>query len=200
MRRRRSASDGAAERIKRSMTHVALARTHARRYRHDGRARGSGARGGLLGAAAGQLSRCGRARRRSPRATSRRWRRFTTFRPGARPAITGEMRWRCSSPAPARRITSRCMPAIPTIPTAAAARIPGHTFICGPTGSGKTVFIGFLVAMLARQGATQVLFDKDRGLEILVRALGGMYLPLETACRPASIRCSCRRRRRTSSS
>ena len=29
-----------------------------------------------------------------------------------------------------------------------------------------------------RQGATQVVFDKDRGLEILVRALGGEYLPL----------------------
>ena len=54
----------------------------------------------------------------------------------------------------------------------------GHTFICGPTGSGKTVFIGFLIAMLARQGATQVIFDKDRGLEILVRALDGEYLPL----------------------
>jgi type IV secretion system protein VirB4 len=54
----------------------------------------------------------------------------------------------------------------------------GHTFICGPTGSGKTVFIGFLVAMLRREGVTQVIFDKDRGLEILVRALGGEYLPV----------------------
>ena len=54
----------------------------------------------------------------------------------------------------------------------------GHTLICGPTGSGKTVFIGFLIAMLDRQGVTQVVFDKDRGLEILVRALGGEYLPL----------------------
>jgi len=54
----------------------------------------------------------------------------------------------------------------------------GHTFICGPTGSGKTVFIGFLVAMLERHGTTQVIFDKDRGLEILVRALHGEYLPL----------------------
>ena len=54
----------------------------------------------------------------------------------------------------------------------------GHTFICGPTGSGKTVLIGFLVAMLARQGATQILLDKDRGLERLVRALGGKYLTL----------------------
>jgi type IV secretion system protein VirB4 len=57
-------------------------------------------------------------------------------------------------------------------------RDAGHTFICGPTGSGKTVLIGFLVAMLARQGVTQVVLDKDRGLERLVRALGGEYLPL----------------------
>jgi type IV secretion system protein VirB4 len=57
-------------------------------------------------------------------------------------------------------------------------RDTGHMLICGPTGSGKTVLIGFLVAMLARSGVTQLIFDKDRGLEILVRALGGEYLPL----------------------
>lgn len=57
-------------------------------------------------------------------------------------------------------------------------RDTGHTFICGPTGSGKTALIGFLVAMLTRVGATQIILDKDRGLEILVRALGGRYLPL----------------------
>jgi type IV secretion system protein VirB4 len=33
--------------------------------------------------------------------------------------------------------------------------------------------------MLAKAGATQVIFDKDRGLEILVRALGGAYAPLK---------------------
>jgi type IV secretion system protein VirB4 len=54
----------------------------------------------------------------------------------------------------------------------------GHTFICGPTGSGKTVFIGFLVSVLHQRGTTQVLFDKDRGLEILVHALGGEYFAL----------------------
>ena len=57
-------------------------------------------------------------------------------------------------------------------------RDTGHTFICGPTGSGKTVFLGFCVAMLAKLGASQVIFDKDRGLEILVRAMGGKYRPL----------------------
>jgi type IV secretion system protein VirB4 len=55
----------------------------------------------------------------------------------------------------------------------------GHTLICGPTGSGKTVFIGFLIATLTRAAVTQVIFDKDCGLEILVRALGGDYFPLQ---------------------
>ena len=54
----------------------------------------------------------------------------------------------------------------------------GHTFICGPTGVGKTVFIGFLITKLTKFGCTQVLFDKDRGLDILIRVLGGEYLPL----------------------
>jgi type IV secretion system protein VirB4 len=67
----------------------------------------------------------------------------------------------------------------PSDPDGGSRKDTGHTLICGPTGSGKTVFIGFLVAMLARQGATQVIFDKDCGLEILVRALGGDYLPLK---------------------
>jgi type IV secretion system protein VirB4 len=67
----------------------------------------------------------------------------------------------------------------PRDPDGGSRKDTGHTFICGPTGSGKSVLIGFLVAMLARQGATQVIFDKDRGLDILVRALGGTYLPLK---------------------
>jgi type IV secretion system protein VirB4 len=67
----------------------------------------------------------------------------------------------------------------PSDPDGGSRKDAGHTLICGPTGSGKTVFIGFLVAMLSRQGVTQVIFDKDRGLEILVRALGGEYLPLK---------------------
>jgi type IV secretion system protein VirB4 len=59
-------------------------------------------------------------------------------------------------------------------------RDTGHTFLCGPTGSGKTVLIGFLITMLQRQGVSQVIFDKDRGLELLVLALGGTYLPLRS--------------------
>jgi type IV secretion system protein VirB4 len=68
----------------------------------------------------------------------------------------------------------------PHDPDGGTRKDTGHTFICGPTGSGKTVFIGFLIAMLDRHGATQVIFDKDRGLEILVRALNGEYLPLRS--------------------
>ena len=67
----------------------------------------------------------------------------------------------------------------PKDPDGGSRKDTGHTLICGPTGSGKTVFVGFLMAMLSRQGATQILFDKDRGLEILVRALGGAYCPLK---------------------
>jgi type IV secretion system protein VirB4 len=67
----------------------------------------------------------------------------------------------------------------PKDPDGGSRKDTGHTFICGPTGSGKSVFIGFMLSMLARQGVTQVVFDKDRGLEILVRALGGTYLPLK---------------------
>ena len=67
----------------------------------------------------------------------------------------------------------------PTDPEGGSRKDTGHTLICGPTGSGKTVFIGFLVAALSRQGATQIVFDKDRGLEILVRALGGEYCALK---------------------
>src|SRR5579872_3505973 len=66
----------------------------------------------------------------------------------------------------------------PKDPEGGTRKDTGHTFVCGPTGSGKTVFVGFMLAMLSRQGVTQVVFDKDRGLEILVRALGGSYLPL----------------------
>ena len=66
----------------------------------------------------------------------------------------------------------------PTEADGGSRKDTGHTFVCGPTGSGKTVIIGFLISMLARRDVTQVIFDKDHGLEILVRALGGMYLPL----------------------
>ncbi len=66
----------------------------------------------------------------------------------------------------------------PSEPDGGARRDTGHTLICGPTGSGKTVFMGFHLAMAVKHGATQIVFDKDQGLEVLVRALGGAYCPL----------------------
>ena len=79
----------------------------------------------------------------------------------------------------------------PRDPSGGSRSDTGHTFVCGPTGSGKTVFIGFLVCLLAQRGTTQILFDKDCGLEVLVRALDGLYLPLKrgatTGCNPLQI-------------
>lgn len=55
----------------------------------------------------------------------------------------------------------------------------GNTLIIGPSGSGKTVVQGFLMSQSKKFNPTQVIFDKDRGLEIYVRAGGGVYLPLQ---------------------
>jgi type IV secretion system protein VirB4 len=66
----------------------------------------------------------------------------------------------------------------PNDPDGGSRKDVGHTSIIGPVGSGKTVVIGFLICMLRKLKVTQVVFDKDRGLEILVRAEGGRYLPL----------------------
>jgi type IV secretion system protein VirB4 len=55
----------------------------------------------------------------------------------------------------------------------------GHSFICGPSGSGKTVVQNFMLAELEKLGVQQVVFDKDRGAEIFVRACGGAYLALK---------------------
>jgi len=56
----------------------------------------------------------------------------------------------------------------------------GNTLIIGPSGSGKTVVQGFLMSQARKFRPTQVVFDKDRGLEIFVRASGGIYSPLKT--------------------
>lgn len=57
---------------------------------------------------------------------------------------------------------------------------PGNTFICGTTGSGKTVLQTSLLAFsLKYPGLRAVCFDKDRGMEIGIRALGGSYQAME---------------------
>lgn len=54
----------------------------------------------------------------------------------------------------------------------------GFTGILGPTGSGKTAALNFLMAQLEKTGCRQIFIDKDRGAEIYVRASGGTYLAL----------------------
>ena len=56
----------------------------------------------------------------------------------------------------------------------------GNTVVIGPSGTGKTVLLNFLVAQTSRiDGARVVFFDKDRGAEIAIRALGGRYRVLK---------------------
>lgn len=51
----------------------------------------------------------------------------------------------------------------------------GHTTIIGPTGAGKTVLMNFLCAQAQKFNCRMFLFDKDRGADIFVRAMGGKY-------------------------
>lgn len=51
----------------------------------------------------------------------------------------------------------------------------GNFTIIGPSGSGKTVVLNFLLAQAAKFNPRLVLFDKDRGAEIFIRAIGGRY-------------------------
>jgi type IV secretion system protein VirB4 len=54
----------------------------------------------------------------------------------------------------------------------------GNIAMFGPIGSGKTTLLLFLLAQAEKLGVTTVFFDKDRGGEILSRAVGGTYLSL----------------------
>jgi type IV secretion system protein VirB4 len=54
----------------------------------------------------------------------------------------------------------------------------GNTQIIGQSGSGKTVIALFLLANLTKYGVQAVFFDKDRGAEIAIRAMGGKYLSM----------------------
>jgi type IV secretion system protein VirB4 len=56
---------------------------------------------------------------------------------------------------------------------------PGNTFICGMTGTGKSVLLGFLMSQSTKVPGLRILFfDKDRGAEVLIRAHGGRYRQL----------------------
>lgn len=51
----------------------------------------------------------------------------------------------------------------------------GHTTIIGPTGAGKTVMMNFLCAQARKFRCRMFFFDKDRGAEIFIRALNGVF-------------------------
>ncbi len=51
----------------------------------------------------------------------------------------------------------------------------GNFTVIGPSGSGKTVVLGFLLAQAQKVEPRTIYFDKDRGAEIFLRALGGRY-------------------------
>jgi len=51
----------------------------------------------------------------------------------------------------------------------------GNFTVIGPSGSGKTVVLGFLLAQAQKLNPRTIYFDKDRGAEIFLRAIGGRY-------------------------
>lgn len=55
----------------------------------------------------------------------------------------------------------------------------GHSLIIGPTGAGKTVLMNFLCAMSQKFKCRMFFFDKDRGAEIFIRSIGGIYTVID---------------------
>lgn len=55
----------------------------------------------------------------------------------------------------------------------------GNFTVIGPSGSGKTVVLNFLAAQAQKFSPRTILFDKDRGAELFLRASGGHYARLE---------------------
>lgn len=55
----------------------------------------------------------------------------------------------------------------------------GHTTIIGPTGAGKTVLMNFLCAQSQKFNCRMFFFDKDRGAEIFIRAISGIYTVID---------------------
>jgi type IV secretion system protein VirB4 len=51
----------------------------------------------------------------------------------------------------------------------------GNFTVIGPSGSGKTVILNFLLAQSRKFEPRIVFFDKDRGAELFIRAIGGRY-------------------------
>ncbi|MBA3676742.1 MAG: VirB4 family type IV secretion/conjugal transfer ATPase [Sphingosinicella sp.] len=51
----------------------------------------------------------------------------------------------------------------------------GNFTLIGPSGSGKTVVLNFLLSQARKFDPRIIFFDKDRGAELFLRAIGGRY-------------------------
>ncbi len=51
----------------------------------------------------------------------------------------------------------------------------GNFVVLGPSGTGKTVILNFLLAQARKLQTRTIFFDKDRGAEIFLRSIGGHY-------------------------
>ena len=51
----------------------------------------------------------------------------------------------------------------------------GHTLVLGPSNGGKTTTTLFLAAQALRHGGRVIALDKDRAMEMPIRAMGGTY-------------------------
>jgi type IV secretion system protein VirB4 len=88
-----------------------------------------------------------------------------------------------------RRDGNRWGPAVALLQTTSSTpyyfnfhrRQVGNFTVVGPTGSGKTVALSFLMAQAMRIQPQPrcAYFDKDRGAEVFIRAMGGSYELLE---------------------
>lgn len=61
----------------------------------------------------------------------------------------------------------------------------GNTLLIGKSGQGKSVLLSLLLAQSQKFGAqnqafSSIFFDKDRGAEVMIRALNGAYVRIES--------------------
>jgi len=54
----------------------------------------------------------------------------------------------------------------------------GNTMVVGKSGTGKTALLAAMLTMAQKFQPTMAVFDKDRGLQKWILALGGRYFPL----------------------
>lgn len=58
---------------------------------------------------------------------------------------------------------------------ATGTRPNGHTLILGKTGAGKTTLLNTIIAHATKYNPQMFMFDRDRGMQQMVMALGGYY-------------------------